>query len=130
MNTGGNISSTNTSDQDTQEPVRALRPSVDIFEDDKGITVQADMPGVSREHLNVHIDGDDLLISGDLDISMPEGMTPIHADIRYTGYRRNFTLSRELDANDIDAKLNDGVLTLRIPKRQQYQPRKIEVQAS
>jgi HSP20 family molecular chaperone IbpA len=59
---------------------------------------------------------------------MPEGMEPLYADVRSTHYQRSFTLSRELDGDKADASLKDGVLILRIPKWQQYQPRKIEVQ--
>ena len=106
---------------------RTMRPPVDIFEDSTGITVQADMPGVSKDRLEVHIDNDTLSIDGTADISMPEGMEPLYADIRSTHYQRSFSLSRELDGEKVDATLKDGVLTLRIPKREQYQPRKVEV---
>ena len=106
---------------------RAIRPPVDIFEDSTGITVQADMPGVSRDRLEIQIDNDTLSIDGRADIPMPEGMQPIYADVRYTRYQRSFSLSRELDGDKADASLHNGVLTLRIPKREQYQPRKIEV---
>ena len=106
---------------------RTMRPPVDIFEDSTGITVQADMPGVSKDRLEVHIENDTLSIDGTADIPMSEGMEAIYADIRYTHYQRSFSLSRELDGDKVDASLKDGVLTLRIPKREQYQPRKIEV---
>jgi HSP20 family molecular chaperone IbpA len=106
---------------------RPMIPPVDIFEDSTGITVQADMPGVSKERLEVHIDNETLSIEGRADIQMPEGMEALYADVRSTHYRRNFSLSRELDGDKAEASLKDGVLTLRIPKREQYQPRKIEV---
>ncbi len=108
-----------------QEP--AIRPAADIFEDESGITVQADMPGVSKERLEIKIDSDTLTIEGKLEIAMAEGMEALHADVRATRYHRSFSLSSELDAEKTEASLNDGVLTLRIPKRAQYQPRKIEV---
>ncbi|KPK36671.1 MAG: heat-shock protein [Gammaproteobacteria bacterium SG8_47] len=108
----------------------AMWPAVDIFEDDTGITVQADMPGVSRDGLDVHIDADSLSIVGKLDIPMPATMEALHADVRATRYQRSFSLSRELDRDKIEANLRDGVLTLRIPKREEVKPRKIEVRAS
>ena len=111
----------------TDEQVRAIQPAVDIFEDELGITVQADMPGVSRDGLEVHIDKDALSIQGQAEIDIPEGMEPLHADVRSTLYRRSFSISSELDGEKVDASLKDGVLTLRIPKREQYKPRKIEV---
>jgi HSP20 family molecular chaperone IbpA len=112
----------------TQEQERALLPPVDIFENASGITVQADMPGVSRERLEVHIDNDTLSIEGRAETPMPEGMEALHADVRSTLYRRNFSLSSELDGEKIEAGLKDGVLTLRIPKREEHKPRRIEVQ--
>ena len=110
-----------------REREAVLRPNVDIFEDDSGITLHADMPGVSRERLSVNVEGDVLSIKGDADIPMPEGMEPLYADVRATRYERNFTLSREMDTEQVEASLNQGVLTLRIPKREEHKPRKIEV---
>ncbi len=114
---------------ETTETVQVIRPSVDIFEDSAGITVRADMPGVSKERLNVHIDRDSLAIDGTAEIQMPEGMHSVYADLRSTHYQRGFTLSGEMDGEKAEATLKDGILTLRIPKREQYQPRKIEVRA-
>lgn len=113
-----------------QGPVQALRPAMDIFEDDSGITVQADMPGVSHEQLDIQVDQDTLTITGETRLRMPEGMEALYADVRLTHYRRSFTLSRELDSEHIEASLKDGVLTLRIPKRSALQRRKIEVRAA
>lgn len=107
---------------------QSMRPEVDIFEDGTGITIQADMPGVSREKLDVHIDSDTLTVAGEASIPMAEDMEPVYADIRATRFQRSFTLSRELDTDKIDANLKDGVLTLRIPKREEHKPRRIEVQ--
>ena len=105
----------------------ALRPRVDIYEDAEGIRLIADMPGVSRERLNIEVDKDMLLVEGDARIEMPEGMEAVHADVRATRYRRSFALSSELDVDKIDASLKDGVLNVSIPKRAEIQPRKIEV---
>ncbi|MGD2055499.1 MAG: Hsp20/alpha crystallin family protein [Gammaproteobacteria bacterium] len=113
--------------QSRSEPEIVLRPPVDIYEDDEGITLHADMPGVTREDLEIRVDNDTLLIEGDSPIELPEGMQPLYADVRSTRYRREFGLSGELDTDAIDASLNDGVLTLRIPKRAEVRPRKIEV---
>jgi HSP20 family protein len=109
---------------------QAILPAVDIYETESGITVLADMPGVSRDHLDVHVDSDTLLIEGRAVIPMPEEMEALYADIRSTHYQRSFSLSRELDADRIEAGLKDGVLTLRIPKREEHRPRRIEVQTA
>lgn len=104
-----------------------LVPDVDIYEDAEGIFVHADMPGVSRDRLDIQVNKDALTIEGEARIDMPEGMEAVSADIRSTHYRRSFVLSTELDTEKIDARLGDGVLTLRIPKRAEARPRKIEV---
>lgn len=104
-----------------------IRPAVDIFEDESGITLHADMPGVSKERLNVKVEGDTLTIDGIAEIPMPEKMEPLYADVRATHYQRSFTLSPEMDVDKVEAMLKDGVLTLRIPKREEHKPKKIEV---
>ena len=113
--------------QQAKEEESTVRPAVDIFEDETGITVHADMPGVSRERLHIQIDSDSLSIVGDIDIPMPEYMDAVYADVRSNQYQRSFSLSRELNGDSIEASLKDGVLTLRIPKREEHKPRKIEV---
>jgi len=105
----------------------ANRPFVDIFEDTGGITLLADMPGVSRDHLKIEVDKDVLLVEGDAKIEMPENMEALYADVRLTRYRRSFGLSGELATGEIEASLKDGVLNVRIPKRAEVRPRKIEV---
>jgi HSP20 family protein len=112
----------------TQEVEQVLRPPVDIFESSEDITLIADMPGVSKERLELRAERNSLLIEGSAQLNMPEGMEALYAEVRATRYRRSFALSNELDANQINANLKDGVLTVRIPKRAEVQPRRIEVQ--
>jgi HSP20 family protein len=111
-----------------EQPV--LRPLVDIYEDAHGIMVLADMPGVTKERLNIQVDRNTLSIEGDAVIDMPARMEAAYADVQATRYARSFVLSGELETDAIDAKLKDGVLTLRIPKRKEYRPRKIEVRTA
>jgi HSP20 family molecular chaperone IbpA len=113
---------------DSPERELILQPPVDICEDAEGISLIADMPGVSRDRLNIHVDKDSLLIEGEARLDMPEGMKSMYADIRSTRYRRSFALSSELDTDNIEAQLKNGVLSLRIHKRPETRPRKIEVQ--
>lgn len=108
----------------------ALAPPVDVFEDAHGITVHAEMPGVSKERLNVQADRNSLVIEGEASIDMPVGMEALYADIQATRYRRSFVLSGELETDRIEANLKDGLLTVRIPKRAEFTPRKIEVRSA
>jgi HSP20 family molecular chaperone IbpA len=115
--------------QATRGNTQTLQPPVNIFEDAEGITLEADMPGVSKDRLQVQVDQDRLLVEGGVEFPMPEGMEALYADVRATRYSRSFALSRELETANIEANLKDGVLRLRIPKRAEVRPRKIDVRA-
>jgi HSP20 family molecular chaperone IbpA len=104
-------------------------PPVDVYEDDHGITLLADLPGVPREGLNVRVDGDSLQIEGTAGTGGADNLELVWGEARVPVYRRRFTLSRELDTSRIDAQLKDGVLRLSIPKAEEARPRRIEVRA-
>jgi HSP20 family protein len=108
---------------------RAMLPRVDVLEDDSGITLLADLPGVPRDKLELKVEGDTLWIEGAVTQALPEQLEAVYAEVRVPRYRRAFTLSRELDSGRIDANLKDGVLNLRIPKQAHAQPRRIQVQS-
>jgi len=116
--------------QRAQSAEAPIRPPVDIWEDKDGITLCADMPGVSKDRLNVRLDGNNLVIEGELQLELSGTVEALYADIRSSLYRRTFCLSGELETGKVEANLKDGVLTVRIPKRAELRPRKIEVQAS
>src|ERR1700738_3876573 len=70
-----------------------LRPPVDIYATREGIPLQADMPGVAKEQLNLRVEGNSLLVEGTIGIAPQEQMTALYADVRSTVYRRRFALS-------------------------------------
>jgi HSP20 family molecular chaperone IbpA len=107
-----------------------MMPPVDVIEDDTGITLYADMPGVPKDQLELNVEGDLLSIEGSVSIAMPEAMHASYAEVNSSRYRRVFTLSKELDPSKISAEFAQGVLKLRIPKAEHAQPRRIEVRAS
>lgn len=109
-----------------QDP--ALLPPVDVVEDATGITLWADLPGVSRENLTLRVDDDALVLEADLRLEVPQNMQSNHAEVQLSRYRRTFTLSKELDADKVAADLSQGVLKVRIPKAEHAQPRRIQVQ--
>jgi len=109
----------------------ALRPPADVFEHEGGITLRLDMPGVSKERLNIQTDNNSLVVEGTMDIDVPEHTESLYADVRSTQYRRAFSLSGEhLDIGAVAASLKNGVLQVDIPKREEFKPRKIEVKTS
>lgn len=103
-------------------------PPVDVYENDNAITLVADLPGATREQLQVRVDGETLVLEATAAIRGPENMELVYGEAQYPAYRRQFTLSRELDASRIEAQLRDGVLRLTIPKAEEAKPRRIQVQ--
>jgi HSP20 family protein len=104
-----------------------IAPAVDIHEDAHGITLWADLPGVSRDRLNVHLQDRTLFIEGEVLIDTPDGLRLHHAEIREPRFARAFSLSSDFDSSKIEAKLADGVLKVNIPRREEAKPRRVDV---
>lgn len=107
--------------------VGVLRPPVDVIEDATGITLVADMPGVSKDNLNLRLEAQNLTVEGTMALDLPADMESRYAEVRHQHYERTFALSRELDGEKATAELANGVLTIRIPKTAEAAPRKIPV---
>lgn len=105
----------------------ALLPPVDVIEDDSGITLYADLPGVPKDKLTVQADAETLIIDGEVALEVPKDLEATHVEVNLPRYRRVFRLSKELDPNKLSAELKHGVLELRIQKAQRAKPRRIEV---
>lgn len=82
---------------------------------------------MSKDKLQLQTESDTLTIEAELDIPVPEGLQSTHTEVALGRFRRTFKLSQELDASKVTAKLIRGVLTLRIPKAEHAQPRRIQV---
>lgn len=104
-----------------------MAPPVDVIEDSAGITLYADLPGLTKENLNMQVEANTLTIEGEMSLAVPENMDATHAEVNLPRYRRVFTLSKELDTEKISAEFKQGVLKLRIPKAEHAQPRKIPI---
>jgi HSP20 family protein len=105
-----------------------LTPPVDIFEDSQAITVLADMPGVTPEHLTIDLHEGVLTITGHA--AAPEGSNEVAVFHEYQPgtFQRSFTLSEAIDQEGIQATLKHGVLRLRLPKVERAKPRQIAIQ--
>jgi HSP20 family protein len=108
----------------------ALMPPVDVIEDADSLTLYADLPGVTKDTLSLHVDSGTLSIEAELGLSLPEGLQSNHTEVGVGRFRRSFTLSKELDAEKVSAELSNGVLKLRIPKAEHAKPRRITVNAA
>jgi HSP20 family molecular chaperone IbpA len=123
------VSEKKTLETSAGEPTReglVYEPHVDIIEDAEAITLFADMPGVSKS---------------DVDIDVREGILTLNAPVRPTrdswqpllkeyeigGFTRRFSLSEKIDTGRINARMDNGVLILKLPKMEQHKPRKIQI---
>jgi HSP20 family molecular chaperone IbpA len=105
-------------------------PNVDIFETDNEITLLADMPGVTPDHLTIDLRDNTLTLEGDIAPVDTGKEEQIYAEYATGRYYRQFTLSEVIDQNKIDAELKDGVLRLALPKVAKATPRKITVKTT
>jgi len=112
-------------DQYNQEE-RVIVPAVDIFETENEFVLKADMPGVTREHLDITLDNNRLEINGA--VPSEEGENSLkYREFRLHNYHRSFTVGENIDTQKIAAALENGVLTLTLPKSERAKPRKIEI---
>jgi HSP20 family protein len=114
-----------------EAPMRAERqeyilPEVNIFEEKDGYTLEAEMPGVSKDGLEVLLEANELTILGHRQRPAVSGQV-IFRESQPADYRRVFELDPAIDTSRIAAKMNQGVLTLTLPKSEQVKPRKIAV---
>ena len=113
--------------QERTVPSAAYLPATDIFETDQALTVIMEMPGVSKENVEVNVENDVVTIEGRIDFSKYEGIQPVYTEYNVGNYVRSFQLSSKIEQSGISAELKDGVMTLVLPKAERAKPRKIAV---
>jgi HSP20 family molecular chaperone IbpA len=110
---------------ENRRDIPVITPVVDIYENEDEILLHADMPGVSKDNLTVHIDNGTLDITGVREMKQAGA-----ADLEeFAGveYRRTFSVPQTIDIEKIDAELKNGVLELHLPKSEAARPRLIEI---
>ena len=88
------------------------------------------LPGVTKDKLDVKVHDSSLLIEAEAMVPTPQNLRVQHAEIREPHFARTFTLSADFDTSRIEASLQDGVLKLTIPRRDEARPRRIEIKTS
>ena len=116
-----------TKTNETAREEAALLPPTDVIEDAGGITLYADLPGVPKDKLTLHVEADTLTIEGEVSLPMAGNLEPSHVEVQLPRYQRTFTLGKELDSEKVSAEFRHGVLKLSIPKVEHAKPRKIEI---
>ena len=110
-------------------PGLVFTPDVDIFETEKQITLLADIPGVKSDDLSIDLRDNVLTLLGEITPADTSNEEMLLVEYQTGKYYRQFTLSEVIDQNKIDAKLDDGVLRLTLPKVEKATPKKITVKA-
>jgi HSP20 family protein len=109
------------------QPAREyVSPAVNIFETNDGYVLEAEMPGVSKEGLEITLEGNEMTIVGRRKDEVVQG-EPLFRERALTDYRRVFELDPAIDTSKIAAKMDQGLLTLTLPKSERVKPRKITV---
>jgi HSP20 family protein len=108
-------------------PARVFLPTADIYETNDALNVVLEMPGVDKNSVDIRVEDGVLKIEGRLDFSKYQGLQPLYTEYNVGHYSRSFRLSSKIDQNKIAAELNDGVLSLLLPKIEEAKPRTIQV---
>jgi HSP20 family protein len=103
-----------------------VAPVASLIEDGDGYTLQVEMPGVNKEGLEISVENNELTITGRRSLPSVDG-TLIHRESRSENFRRTFEMDPSINAEKIGAKIEQGVLSLTLPKAEQVKPRKIAV---
>lgn len=118
-------------DAEPTKPIKQFIPSVDIFENQDSVTLMAEMPGVSKNGVEIKLDDGNLFIEGVMqnDPKMTD-KTVLLQEYQVGNYVRKFTLSDTIDQDKIAAVMTNGILKLILPKIKPVEPKKIEIKAS
>jgi HSP20 family molecular chaperone IbpA len=108
-------------------PGRYYVPAADIFETEEALTLILEMPGVEKKDMTIALEDDVLRVEGKIDFSKYQGVEPVYSEYIVGHYARGFTLSGKIARDAISAELNDGVLTLTLPKAREAMPRRIAI---
>ncbi|MFK7820765.1 MAG: Hsp20/alpha crystallin family protein [Planctomycetaceae bacterium] len=113
--------------QAPQEQRMLFKPPIDIRESDEGLVLEADLPGVSLETLELQVENNKLTLFGKVSPRVPDDARPIHREYYVGDFLRSFILSDNVDHERITARLTNGVLRVELPRSEQTEPRKIQV---
>jgi HSP20 family protein len=111
----------------SQRQVRYVTPLADVDSADEGYTIRAEMPGVNKSNLEITVDNGELTLVGHRQVEAEPG-EPVYREIRPVDYRRVYELDPTIDTTKISARIEDGVLTVTLPKAESVKPRKITVE--
>lgn len=113
-----------------ERPVRhVFTPPIDIYETEDGLGLMADLPGVTVDSLELQVQDNKLTLYGRVEPYVPEEARLIHREYEIGDYLRSFILSEDVDHDRITARLNNGVLTVELPRSERSKPRRIQIES-
>jgi len=115
-------------DEERTRPGRFYLPDTDIYETDESLIVVMDVPGVSRDQVEVTVDGDLLSVEARVDLDNYTDLRPVYTEYNVGHFARRFTLGDRVDRDAIAATVRDGVLTIEIAKHPEARARRIPVE--
>ncbi len=107
--------------------LNAFMPSVDIYEKDEKLYLEAEVPGFNKEDLHVDVEANVLTLSGERKIENSEQEHRFRKERRYGKFSRSFRLDFEADSNGVEARYENGILTVMVAKPQEQQAKRIEI---
>lgn len=108
-------------------PGKRYIPATDIVETDSELKIYMDMPGVTKDKLDIRLEKNILEVDGAIDAELYANIRPLYAEYNVGHYTRKFEVSNMIDQDRIEAKIDSGVLTLVLPKAPESQPKQIEI---
>jgi HSP20 family molecular chaperone IbpA len=116
-------------EQNVKKHDYVITPPVDIYETDNEYVLKADMPGVTKDNVNITFNNNQLEISGKVDEQYTSNENMTYREYTLFNYYRKFVVSNAINPEGISASLENGVLTVKLPKREEAKPKKIEIKA-
>jgi HSP20 family molecular chaperone IbpA len=114
--------------EETRSSEKYIKPAVNIIETDEGLTLTADIPGATRDTLDINVEKGILTINAPVNRSMPGN--PVYREFELASYYRQFSIPESLAHDRATADLANGILTLKVPKAEAAKPRKIEIKVA
>ena len=116
-------------EQNVKKTDYVITPPVDIYETDNEYVLKADMPGVTKDNVSITFNNNELEITGKVDEQYTSNENMTYREYTLFNYYRKFVVSNAINHEGISALLENGVLTIKLPKREEAKPKKIEIKA-
>lgn len=110
------------------EPAAFVTPLADIYETDDAYVVMVDMPGATKESIGITLDKSSLVIKSVNDSLFRDDARILHSEIVEGNYLRTFNLTEGIDRDNVDARFESGVLTMKLFKKEEIKPREVRIQ--